>query len=56
MVTVATDTRQRHRRLDDEQACHRGRLLRELEAARYELKGMEPLPSSCLPAKAMTTT
>jgi hypothetical protein len=43
MVTVATDTRQRHRRLDDEQACHRGRLLRELEAARYELKGTEHL-------------
>jgi hypothetical protein len=29
--------------LDEEQQRHRGRLLRELETARYELKGMETL-------------
>ena len=35
-----------YRPLDDEQARHRGRLLRELETARYELKGMETLSFS----------
>jgi hypothetical protein len=32
--------------VDDEQTRHRGRLLRELETARYELKGMETLTFS----------
>jgi hypothetical protein len=36
--------------MDEEQARHRGRLLRELEAARYELRGMETLAFS-VPAR-----
>jgi hypothetical protein len=39
-----------YRPVDEEQARHRGRLLRELEAARYELRGMETLTFS-VPAR-----
>jgi hypothetical protein len=35
-----------YRPVDEEQARHRGRLLRELETARYELRGMETLTFS----------
>jgi MFS family permease len=40
-VLARPATLQVYRPVDDEQARHRGRLLRELEAARYELRGME---------------
>jgi hypothetical protein len=39
-----------YRPVGDEQARHRGRLLRELEAARYELRGIETLTFS-VPAR-----